>query len=117
MEKIYRHIQTKMKVSEPEFIIGLQILFYCYSNKIWLNKSHFDILMHIALNGYDKKNTLKQIVQKSIYKSDQAARNARRDLVKLGLLEEYKKREYRINPKIGIYPEKYLYYEVKVINT
>lgn len=116
MTKKVNQIQIKTKVQNLKTIIGAQILFYCYNKDIWLNKSEFDTLLFIALNGYDKNTTLKSIVDLGIYKSEQCVRNTRNKLTRYGLLIEPVKRSFTINPEISIINSGIVLFDLKMIN-
>lgn len=111
-----QQIVKKVKFQKLSNIVGSQILFYCYVNDIWLNKSEFDTLVHIAMNGYNKNSTLKEIVDKGIFKSEQCVRNARGKLAKLGLLKELPKKNFEINPELSIVNKGRVWFEIKMIN-
>lgn len=109
-------VQVRTKVKNLETIIGTQVLFYCYTNNIWLNKSEFDTFIHIALNGYEGSKTLDEIVKRGIFKSQQCVRNARGKLVKYKLLVEPEKRVFKINPALSIINSGVVLYDMKIIN-
>lgn len=109
-------ISKRVKADSIKQVIGNQILFYCYDKDIWLNKSEFDTLLHIAVNGYDKKTTLSEIVNLKVFKSTQCVRNARGKLVKLNLLIEPSKRNFILNPELGIQNKGRVLFETKMIN-
>jgi hypothetical protein len=114
MEKIVNIIK-KVKVSDIETLIGAQILFYAYTQGIWLNKSELDMLVHIATFGYNKDTSLKEIVEKKIFKSEQTVRNIRGKLTKQGFLVETKKKHFVINPEITIHNKGNILYEFKML--
>ena len=110
------HIQIKKKVNDITEVIATQLLLYCFEKGIWLNKSEFDTLLYISCNGYNKVSTLKEIVQKGIFKSEQCVRNTRNKLVKYGLLIEKNKRDFDISPLINIKNKGRILLDFKKIN-
>lgn len=80
----------------------MQIVNYALLKGIYLIKSHLDVAVHIAINGYNS-TTLKQIVEKRVFKDVQCVSNCRRKLVLNGILIEKTKRNFEINPEIGIF--------------
>lgn len=109
-------IRMRAKVNNLEKVIGSQIITYCYVNDIWLKKSEFDTLLHIAMEGYNKFTTLDTIVQKGIFKSKQCVRNTRNDLVKKGLLVEVSPRQFEITNQIVSPSSETMVFDFKTIN-
>ena len=82
-------------------LVKIQISNFCLLNNIYIPHSFLEVATHIALYGYNE-NTLKEIVEKSIFKNIQCVRNCRRKLVKLNILHQKNKKSYEINKEIGV---------------
>lgn len=114
-QKQIQIVSQKAKTNSLEHVVGAQLLFYCFNKGVWLNKSEFDTLLYICLNGYKKKDTLREIVERKIFKSEQCVRNARRKLVLLGLLIEPSKRHFEVNPEINFTNKGSILFECKIL--
>ena len=107
-----QRVEKKEIVETKEKIVAIQIINFAFFNGLYLKKSAIDVAVHIAVHGYNK-NTLREIVDKKIFKDTQCVMNCRRELVKNGILIEPKKRSFAINPEIGT--EGNILYVLKVL--
>jgi hypothetical protein len=78
-------IKTKHKASNKFTMVKLQFLLHCFFKNINLSNSDLDCLTTIAIDGYSK-HTIKDIVEKGIFKSEQTVRNCIVKLTNLGIL-------------------------------
>jgi len=97
-------VESKTRM-EYKAVIKLQLVFYCYVNKIDVPDVLLEcVLLHI-LNNYSDLSTLcKGVCEHGLFKSEQSARNAIVKLQKKNILitEGKNKKKITINPSINI---------------
>lgn len=100
MEKI-KLVEKRVRFSSTEQIVRLQFILYCFAKEIHLTPGDYSLLTHVAINGYDRKQTPFDLVKKSTFQHLQSVRNTRNNLVKQGLLLKSKS-GYIINPELCV---------------
>lgn len=102
MKTILVESKTKM---EHKAVIKLQLVFYCYVNKLDVPDVLLDcVMLHIQNNYSDLSTLCKGVCEHGLFKSEQSARNAIVKLQKKGIFitEGKNKKKISVSPKINI---------------
>jgi hypothetical protein len=109
-------VEKRVTFPSLEDMVMLQLILHCFAKDIHLSKGDINLLTHIAIYGYDCKNTPQQLVDKRVFLHKQSVRNTRNKLVQRGLLIEDKKAHYMINPDMNIESHGVIMVDFKAIN-
>jgi hypothetical protein len=81
--------------------VKAQLMLYCFSNNIKVNENDLDCLTYLALDGCTNE-TIKRVVEKNVFKSEQVVRNYMTKYKKLGLIVKSKGKTKVINPEAAL---------------
>lgn len=109
-------VEKRVRFASLEPVVKLQFILYCFAKDIHLTPGDYNLLTHIAIHGYDRKNTPGDLVSSRVFLHKQSVRNTRNKLLKQGFLVEPRKYDYRINPDLQIESVGIIMIDFKAIN-
>lgn len=109
-------VEKRVKFTSLEEIVRLQFVLYSFTNNVHLTPGDYNLLVHVAINGYHRSSTPKELVEKRIFLHAQSVRNTRIKLCGQGLLVKKTKTSYDIDPKLQIERSGHILVDLKAIN-
>jgi len=109
-------VEKRVRNLSLEEVVKLQLMLYCFTQRIHLTPGDYNLLTHVAIYGYDRRNTPSELVTKKKFSHKQSVRNTRNKLLKLNFLVEPKRYEYQINPSLQIESSGDIMIDFKAIN-